>query len=212
VGTAASPADQSHSVSPSRLTEALLAAADDVTSSAEKLPVSHRLPVSRSVFDSDEGKTCCCYANYLDNYQGSSVSFSCTCQKFAWSTAVCRCAANKMHDFCLLALSHDPESALDKGREAHHTGCLAEHQMKKLEILFDYKIFKYFMTQIQQDSTLWRAGSLVSSDEEVTISNKGTASANPQGCRAQPLTEEPTLALLPDKYKSFSCSCQYLSL
>ena len=73
VGTAASPADQSHSVSPLRLTEALLAAADDVTSSAEKLPVSHRLPVSRSVFGSDEGKTCCCYANYLDNYQGSLV-------------------------------------------------------------------------------------------------------------------------------------------
>ena len=38
-----------------RLTAAVLAAADDVTSSAEKLPVSHRLPVSRSVFDSDEG-------------------------------------------------------------------------------------------------------------------------------------------------------------
>ncbi|KAL0034861.1 hypothetical protein WJX77_010604 [Trebouxia sp. C0004] len=97
MGTGASPADQSHSVSPSRLTEVLLAAADDVTSSAEKLPVSHRLPVSRSVFDSDEG-------------------------------------------------------------------------------------------------------SLVSSDEEVPISNKGTASANPQGCQAQqPLTEEATLALLPDR-------------
>ncbi|KAL0051815.1 hypothetical protein WJX82_002647 [Trebouxia sp. C0006] len=94
VGTSASPADQSHSVSPSRLTEALLAAADNVSSSAEKLPVSHRLPVSRSVFDSDEG-------------------------------------------------------------------------------------------------------SLVSSDEEVTIRNKGTA--NPQGCQAQPLTEEATLALLPDR-------------
>ena len=41
-----------------RLTEAVLAAADDVRSSAEKLPVSHRLPVSRSVFDSDEGNIC----------------------------------------------------------------------------------------------------------------------------------------------------------
>lgn len=39
-----------------RLTEAVLAAAENVRSSAEKLPVSHRLPVSRSVFDSDEGK------------------------------------------------------------------------------------------------------------------------------------------------------------
>lgn len=62
MGTGASPADQSRSVSQSRLTEALLAAADDVTLSAEKLPVSHRLPVSRSVFDSDEGETSCCYA------------------------------------------------------------------------------------------------------------------------------------------------------
>ena len=47
-----------------RLTEAVLAAADDVRSSAEKLPVSHRLPVSRSVFDSDEGNICngpCCH-------------------------------------------------------------------------------------------------------------------------------------------------------
>ena len=39
-----------------RLTQAVLAAAEDVRSSAEKLPVSHRLPVSRSVFDSDEGE------------------------------------------------------------------------------------------------------------------------------------------------------------
>lgn len=38
-----------------RLTEAILAAAENVRSSAEKLPVSHRLPVSRSIFDSDEG-------------------------------------------------------------------------------------------------------------------------------------------------------------
>ncbi|KAL0028659.1 hypothetical protein WJX79_008659 [Trebouxia sp. C0005] len=42
-------------------------------------------------------------------------------------------------------------------------------------------------------------GSLVSSDEEVIIRNKGTASANPQGSQAQPLTEEATLALLPDR-------------
>ena len=102
LGTGASPANQSHSVSPSRLTEALLAAADDVTSSAEKLPVSHRLPVSRSVFDSDEGKTSCCYANYLDNYQGSSVCSSCTCQNFAWSPAMCRHAATCMHGFVWL--------------------------------------------------------------------------------------------------------------
>ena len=41
-----------------RLTAAVLAAAAiDVRSSAEKLPISHRLPVSRSVFDSDEGMT-----------------------------------------------------------------------------------------------------------------------------------------------------------
>lgn len=98
MGTAASPADQCHSVSPSRLTEALLAAADDVTSSAEKLPVSHRLPVSRSVFDSDEGETSCLLCQ-LDNHQGNSVCVSRTCQKFPWSTAVCKCAANGMHGF-----------------------------------------------------------------------------------------------------------------
>ncbi len=28
---------------------------------------------------------------------------------------------------CLLALSHDPECSSDKGLEAHHTECLAEH-------------------------------------------------------------------------------------
>ena len=52
-----SPTPWGQSGSP-RLTEAVLAAADDVKSSAEKLPVSHRLPVSRSVFDSDEGDVC----------------------------------------------------------------------------------------------------------------------------------------------------------
>ena len=101
VGTSASPADQSHSVSPSRLTEALLAAADNVSSSAEKLPVSHRLPVSRSVFDSDEGETCCYYANYLVSYQGNSTCYV-LCQKIAWSTVVCRCAKNCMHMFVCL--------------------------------------------------------------------------------------------------------------
>ena len=53
-----SPAGPGHIGSPPRLTEALLAsAAAEVRSSAEKLPVSHRLPVSRSVFDSDEGES-----------------------------------------------------------------------------------------------------------------------------------------------------------
>ena len=99
-----------------------------------------------------------------------------------------------MHGFCLLVLNHDPECALDKGCEAHRTGCLAEQH------------------EIVEDSTPWRAGSLVSSDEEATISNKGTASANPQGCQAQPLTEEATLALLPDRYESISSSCQHFSL
>lgn len=41
-----------------RLTEAVLAAAENVRSSAKRLPVSHRLPVSRSIFGSDEGKFC----------------------------------------------------------------------------------------------------------------------------------------------------------
>jgi len=91
-------------------------------------------------------------------------------------------AANWMHGFCVLTLSHDPECSFDKGLEAHHTECLAEQQ------------------ELIEDSTPWHAGSFVSSDEEVTISNKGTASANPQGCQAQPLTEEATLALLPDRY------------
>ena len=52
----ASPSGQAQ-VDSHRLTEATLAAAADVRSSAEKLPVSHRLPVSRSVFDSDEGES-----------------------------------------------------------------------------------------------------------------------------------------------------------
>jgi len=97
---AASPADQSHSVSPSRLTEALLAAADDVTSSAEKLPVSHRLPVSRSVFDSDEGETSCYYAS-LTITRAAQFVFRAPAI-FAWSTAVCRYAVNRMHGFVCL--------------------------------------------------------------------------------------------------------------
>ena len=57
LGITKSPAGPGHIGSPPRLTEALLAsAAADVRSSAEKLPVSHRLPISRSVFDSDEGE------------------------------------------------------------------------------------------------------------------------------------------------------------
>ena len=48
--------DDQSSSSP-RLTAAALAAAEaEQRSSAERLPVSHRLPVSRSVFASDEGK------------------------------------------------------------------------------------------------------------------------------------------------------------
>ena len=43
-----------------RLTAAALATAErELRVSAEQLPVSHRLPVSRSVFDSDEGKLSC---------------------------------------------------------------------------------------------------------------------------------------------------------
>lgn len=58
LGITKSPAGPGHIGSPPRLTEALLAsAAAEVRSSAEKLPVSHRLPVSRSVFDSDEGES-----------------------------------------------------------------------------------------------------------------------------------------------------------
>lgn len=58
LGIIKSPAGPGHDGSSPRLTEALLAsAAAEVRSSAEKLPVSHRLPVSRSVFDSDEGET-----------------------------------------------------------------------------------------------------------------------------------------------------------
>lgn len=126
VGTAASPADQSHSVSPVRLTEALLAAADDVTSSAEKLPVSHRLPVSRSVFDSDEGETCFCHAS-LTITRSIQFSYCVLCQKFAWEHSSMQTCCKQDAWVCLLAVNHDPERTSHKGCEAHHTGCLAEH-------------------------------------------------------------------------------------
>lgn len=51
---------------------------------------------------------------------------------------------------------------------------------------------------------LRHAGSLVSSDEDIKIEGQDNSPAKADGCRTQPLTEEATLALLPDRWFSLA--------
>ena len=184
-----------------RLTEAVLAAAENVRSSAEKLPVSHRLPVSRSVFDSDEGKMplvprVFCVGDRLSH--GRLASTHCPPYEF---TALLNSACLAVEKF---SLCHKCVCDIVAAAAHNHVCCSTVH--KRLHYCHGAQHMQ--PAQLVILCLCGCAGSLVSSDEQYDPNAN-----NPQGSALQPLIEEATLALLPDRsalgdVQSFACMCR----